>query len=189
MAKSLLSTRQWTAELAHRYEECSLSVKKQSEVKRSHDRHFPISVSSCLYPPPHYLFIYTPYFFKAYFSPIPLLTASLPAILSTHFNRCGNSFISSSAKPVIFHPLTQGQVPISAMLYLPLPLPARYSRGSPVYLPDRRISRTPKTRRVSLWKRFMASEGREKSLVGRNRDREEANGRVEEVWKERRRKN
>ena len=101
--------------------------------------------------PPHHTY------FNAYFSPTPLLTAGRSAILSIHFSRWGNGSISSFVNPVRSHPLTQGQVPISATLYLPLPLPARYSRGDPVYLPERWISRTPKTRRVSLRKRSMAS--------------------------------
>lgn len=83
------------------------------------------------------------HFFKSYFSPVPALTAGLSAILSTHFNRCGNGLISSLVKPVFSHPLTHGQVPISATEYLPVPFPARYSRGSPVYLPERWISKTP----------------------------------------------
>jgi len=90
----------------------------------------------------HYSSCY-PYFGIEYLSPVPLFTAGLSAILSIHFNKCGNGAISSSVKPVNFHPFTHGQVPISAMLYLPFPLPARYSLGSPVYLPERRISRTP----------------------------------------------
>ena len=84
-----------------------------------------------------------PSYFNEYFSPTPLLTAGRSAILSIHFNRCGNGSISSFVNPVFSHPLTHGQVPISATLYLPLPLPARYSRGEPVYLPERWISRTP----------------------------------------------
>jgi hypothetical protein len=81
-------------------------------------------------------------YFRLYASPIPFCTADLSAILSIHFNRCGKS-ISSLVKPVFSQPFTQHQVLMSATLYLPLPLPARYSLGSPVYLPDRRISRTP----------------------------------------------
>ena len=84
-----------------------------------------------------------PSYFNEYFSPTPLLTAGRSAILSIHFSRCGNASISSLVKPVNSHALTQGQVPISATLYLPLPLPARYSRGEPVYLPERWISSTP----------------------------------------------
>jgi hypothetical protein len=84
------------------------------------------------------------HFFRLYSSPIPLCTAGLSAILSIHFFKCGKGFMSSAVKPVFSHPLTQGHVLISATLYLPLPLPARYSRASsPEYLPESWISSTP----------------------------------------------
>jgi hypothetical protein len=39
---------------------------------------------------------------------------------------------------------------MSATLYLPLPFPARYSRASPLNLPESRLSKTSKTRSVSF---------------------------------------
>ena len=63
--------------------------------------------------------------FCVYFSLVPLFTAGRSAIRSIHFSRCGKGFISSSLNPLNAQPLTQGQVPISATEYLPLPLPAR----------------------------------------------------------------
>ena len=95
--------------------------------------------------------------FKSYSLPIPLLTAGRSAILSIHLSKCGKAFISSSVNAGLrFQPFTHGHVLMSATLYLPLPLPARYSLGSPVYLPLSWISSTPKTRRVSFLKRLMA---------------------------------
>lgn len=98
-----------------------------------------------------------PFLYCEYLSPHPLFTAGRSAILSIHFIKCGNASNSFFSKPLNSHALIQGHVPISATLYLPLPLPARYSRGEPVYLPESWISSTPKTRRVSLRKRSIAS--------------------------------
>lgn len=79
---------------------------------------------------------------------MPLCTAGLSAILSTHLSRCGNAATSSLLNPLFSQFLIHGHALMSAMLYLPSPLPARYERGAPEYLPERWISRTPKTRRV-----------------------------------------
>lgn len=79
----------------------------------------------------------------SYLLPMPFCTAGRAAIRSIHFNRCGNGSISALVKPVRSQPFTHGHAFMSAMEYLPLPLPARYSRGSPVYLPLSRISSTP----------------------------------------------
>jgi hypothetical protein len=88
---------------------------------------------------------------------MPFWTAGRAAMRSIHFNRCGNGSISSLVKPVRSQPLTHGHVLMSAVEYFPLPWPARYSLGSPEYLPDKFISRTPKTRSVSFLKRVIAS--------------------------------
>lgn len=89
---------------------------------------------------PSYPFIH---YFCWYLSPTPLFTAGLSPIRSIHFIKCGNASISSAVNPLNSHAFTHGQVPMSATEYFPAPLPARYSRGDPVYFPDSWISSTP----------------------------------------------
>src|SRR3569833_2495538 len=84
-----------------------------------------------------------------------LWTADLAAIRSIHIRTCGNSLISSSVYPQDRQFFTNGQVPMSATEYRPLFRPARYSQSTPVYLPDSRISRIPKTLCVSFLYRLI----------------------------------